>query len=108
MLVILNNGLWNLVDITGGYMKVRYMRALGLFVATLCIGSIAISNNNTTTAGLAEDIDSETTISADAKLADGAVSAGVMTVLSFKKMHPIAIIAISALTGILLGYTGII
>ena len=35
------------VDITGGHMKLKYISALGLIVATLCIGSVAVTNNNT-------------------------------------------------------------
>ena len=48
---------------------------------------------------------------ADIKIIPFAISAiiyAAMTFLSFKKLHPIAIIAISAVAGIVLGYAGII
>ena len=34
-----------MVDITGGYMKLKYISALSLIAVTLCIGFVAISNN---------------------------------------------------------------
>lgn len=83
MLVILNNGFIKLVDITGGHMKSRYISALGLFVAVLCIGSVAVSNNimKDTTAVVNEG-NTEVSVNAGTDMPNGAVTSGVMTALS--------------------------
>jgi len=43
-----------LVDITGGYMKVKYMSAVGIVAVTLCIAAVAVSGNKDTKDTVAE------------------------------------------------------
>jgi len=72
----------DLVDITGGHMKLKYISALGLIVATVCIGSVAVTNNNT------EDTLAEASgvragaCAFDTEVSNEALRAGVFSALS--------------------------